>query len=62
MFFNYSFTPIFRIANEKLMHDLTTASEEEKDRKVIFNLVGAPRTSKAIKETIEEKHKLMSER
>ncbi|XP_065361677.1 uncharacterized protein LOC135955269 [Calliphora vicina] len=56
------FTPIFRIANEKLIRDLTTASEEEKDRKIIFNLVGAPRTSRAIKETIEEKHKLMSER
>lgn len=44
------------------MHDLTTASEEEKDRKIIFNLVGAPRTSKAIKETIEETNQLLSER
>ncbi|XP_037816281.1 uncharacterized protein LOC119606770 [Lucilia sericata] len=56
------FTPIFRIANEKLMHDLITASEEEKDRKIIFNLVGAPRTSRAIKETIEEKNQLLHER
>ncbi|KNC24643.1 hypothetical protein FF38_07440 [Lucilia cuprina] len=56
------FTPIFRIANEKLMHDLITASEEEKDRKLIFNLVGAPRTSRAIKETIEEKKQLLHER
>ncbi|KAI8120904.1 Structure-specific endonuclease subunit SLX4 [Lucilia cuprina] len=55
------FTPIFRIANEKLMHDLITASEEEKDRKLIFNLVGAPRTSRAIKETIEEKKQLLHE-
>ncbi|XP_073837040.1 uncharacterized protein [Musca autumnalis] len=55
-------TPIFQGASEKFAREYLTTSEEEKDRKFMFNLKANPRTSKAIQETLDEKKKLISER
>ncbi|KAI8041583.1 uncharacterized protein LOC128257850 [Drosophila gunungcola] len=48
----WSLTPIQRIANEKLCQAVAQ-TEQERDRKALFDFA-APRTSKFIKEAIEE--------
>ncbi|XP_075159396.1 uncharacterized protein LOC142232643 [Haematobia irritans] len=56
------YTPIFQGASEKFAREYLIITEEEKDRKFTFNFVAAPRTSRAIQETLDEKKKLISER
>lgn len=57
-----SCTPIYQGASEKFVREYLTTTEEEKDRKYMFNLKANPRTSKAIQQTIDEKKQLISER
>ncbi|XP_017063386.1 uncharacterized protein LOC108102746 [Drosophila eugracilis] len=48
----WNLTPIQRIANEKF-YQATSQTEQERDRKGLFEFA-APRTSKFIKEALEE--------
>ncbi|XP_068149333.1 uncharacterized protein [Drosophila tropicalis] len=57
----WSLTPIQRYANEKLCKTLLTTSEEELDRRELFNFA-APRTGKFIREALEESEKQRTER
>ncbi|EDV95922.1 uncharacterized protein LOC6556780 [Drosophila grimshawi] len=57
----WSLTPMQRIANEKLCKKLLTPSEEEQDRRALFEFA-APRPGKFIREAIEESENLRTER
>jgi len=50
-----------RIANERITQALVTQSEEEKDRRALFDFA-APRRADFIREAIEEAEKLAKER
>ncbi|XP_055913480.1 uncharacterized protein LOC129947070 [Eupeodes corollae] len=56
----FAYTPIFRVANEKLVKELCTETEEERDRKQLFNMNAAPRRGEEILKMIEEKKELES--
>ncbi|XP_026848850.1 uncharacterized protein LOC113566616 [Drosophila persimilis] len=57
----WSLTPMQRLSNEKLCKKLLTPSEQEIDRKGLFEF-GAPRPGKFIREAIEEAENLRTER
>lgn len=50
-----------RIVNERLYKDLATVTEEEKDRKALFEFA-APRPGKYIRQAIDEGEHLRTER
>lgn len=58
----FAFTPVFKIANEKILRDYCTETEEERERKYIFSMSAAPRRGEFILDQIEEKKKFDSER
>lgn len=57
----WSLTPIQRFANEKITKALVTQSEQEKDRRALFDFA-APRRADFIREAIEEAEALAKER
>ncbi|XP_034484093.1 uncharacterized protein LOC117789141 [Drosophila innubila] len=57
----WSLTPMQRIANERITQALVTQSEEEKDRRALFDFA-APRRADFIREAIEEAEQLAKER
>ncbi|XP_034122703.1 uncharacterized protein LOC117580317 [Drosophila guanche] len=57
----WSLTPMQRLSNEKLCKTLLTPSEQEKDRKALFEF-GAPRPGQFIRDAIDEAENLRTER
>ncbi|KAM8710695.1 hypothetical protein ACLKA7_017335 [Drosophila subpalustris] len=57
----WSLTPMQRIANEKIYKSLVTQTEEEKDRRALFDFA-APRPAEFIRQAIEEADALAKER